>query len=156
MAKLKKRILRWQASSSPQVIGYKLYWSDSGDLSYDSNQAKLGNVTEIVLPDDVETFKPNSGPLELGITSVDELGNESDMIKLVAPYQFSVPEAPRNLRIEKLKQFHTAHTTAYSKSDAEEEEAIELLEAIAFEENQPAYPPNKPKGNNGGAPQIFD
>jgi hypothetical protein len=33
MAKLKKRILRWQASSSPQVIGYKLYWSESGDFN---------------------------------------------------------------------------------------------------------------------------
>lgn len=156
MAKLKKRILRWQASSSPQVIGYKLYWSDGGDLSYDSNQATLGNVTKIVLPDDVESFKPNSGPVELGITSVDELGNESDMLKLMAPYQFSVPEAPQDLRIEKLEQSHPTYTTAYSESDAEEEEAIELLEAIALEQNQEVYPYPKKKGNNGDAPLIFD
>ena len=153
MAKLKKRILRWQASSSPQVIGYKLYWSDSGDLCYDSHQAMLGNVTEIVLPDDIDSFKPHDGPVELGITSVDELGNESDMIKLMAPYQFSVPKAPQNLRIEKLKEFHT---NAYSKSDAEEEEAIELLEAIELEQNQDTFLPNKQKGNNGGSQRIFD
>ena len=156
MAKLKKRILRWQASSSPQVIGYKLYWSDSGDLSYDANQAFLGNVTEILLPNDVESFKPSSGPVELGITSVDELGNESDMIKLMAPYQFSVPEAPQNLRIEKLEQFSPTRTAAYSESDAEEEEAFELLEAIELEQKPDAYPHNKKKGNNGGAPRIFD
>jgi hypothetical protein len=153
MAKLKKRILRWQASRSPQVIGYKLYWSDSGDLNYDSHQDILGNVTEIVLPDDVDSFKPHDGPVELGITSVDELGNESDMMKLMAPYQFSVPQAPQNLRIEKLKEFHT---NAYSKSDAEEEEAIELLEAVAFEQDQDAFVPNKRKGNNGGGRRIFD
>ncbi len=153
MAKLKKRILRWQASSSPQVIGYKLYWSDKGDLGYDANQAMLGNVTEIVLPDDVASFKPHEGPVELGITSVDELGNESDMIKLMAPYQFSVPKAPQNLRIEKLKE---SHSTAFSESDAEEEEAIELLEAIALDQNQDAFVPNKRKGNNGGSRRIFD
>ena len=156
MAKLKKRILRWQASSSPQVIGYKLYWSDSGDLNYESDQIILGNVTEIVLPDDVDSFKPNGGPIELGISSIDELGNESDMIKLMAPYQFSVPEAPRNLRIEKLEQFHTTRTAAVAESDAEEEEAIELLEAIAFEQTQKPYPPNKQKGNNGDDSRIFD
>ena len=156
MAKLKKRILRWQASSSPQVIGYKLYWSDAGELSYDAHQATLGNVTEIVLPDDVESFKPNSGPVELGITSVDELGNESDMTKLMAPYQFSVPEAPHNLRIEKLEQLNPTQTTAYSESDAEEEEAIELLEAIALEQDHEAYPNTKQKGDNGGGPRIFD
>jgi hypothetical protein len=156
MAKLKKRILRWQASSSPQVIGYKLYWSESGDLNYDSNQIILGNVTEIVLPDDVESFKPNGGPVELGITSIDELGNESDMIRLMAPYQFSVPEAPRDLQIRKLEQFHTTHTAAFTEGEAEEEEAIELLEAIALEQNQRPYPPCKQKGNNGDAPRIFD
>lgn len=156
MAKLKKRILRWQASSSPQIIGYKLYWSDSGDLNYDSNQAILGNVTEIVLPDDVDSFKPNGGPVELGISSIDELGNESDMIKLMAPYQFSVPEAPRNLRIEKLEQFHRTHTAAFTESHAEEEEAIELLEAIASEQNHKINPSKKQKGNNGDAARIID
>ena len=156
MAKLKKRILRWHASSSPQVIGYKLYWSESGDLTYDSNQANLGNVTEIVLPDDVDSFKPNGGPVELGITSIDELGNESDMIKLVAPYQFSIPEAPRDLRIEKLEQFSRTHTAALTESHAEEEEAIELLEAIASEQNYKINPSKKQKGSNGDAARIFD
>lgn len=165
MAKLKKRILRWRASDSPQVIGYKLYWSDSGDINYDSNQVILGNVTEIVLPDDVDSFKPNAGPVELAITSIDELGNESDMITLMVPYQFSVPEAPKNLQIEKLEQFHTTPTTAFAESDAEEEEvielleeekAIELLEAIASGQNHKINPSKKQKGNNGDAALIFD
>ena len=114
MAKLKKRKLRWHASSSPQVIGYKLYWAERGDVNYNSNQALLGNVTEIVLPDDVDSFKPGDGQIEFGITSVDELGNESDMITLKAPYQFSVPKAPQDLEMEKLEQFHT---TRYTEGD---------------------------------------
>ena len=105
MAKIKRRRLRWIASSSPQVVGYKLYWSENGELNYDSQWAMLGNVTEIVLPDDVASFTPNGGPIELGVTAVDELGNESDMITLTAPHQFNIPKAPDDLYLQKLDDF---------------------------------------------------
>ena len=154
MAKLKKRKLRWYTSSSPQVIGYKLYWSEGGDVNYDSNQALLGNVTEIVLPDAVDAFKPGDGQIEFGLTSVDELGNESDMITLKAPYQFSVPKAPQNLEMEKLEQFHTTH---YTEGDlADQREAIELIEAIASEQNQKSYSSNKQKGDKAVVSRMND
>jgi len=153
MAKLKKRKLRWHASSSPQVIGYKLYWSESGDVNYDSNQAFLGNVTEIVLPDDVDSFKPCNGQIEFGITSIDELGNESDIITLKAPYQFSVPNAPTNLKLEKLEQFQT---TDLAKGDADQMEAIELLEIIAKEQNQQSFSSHVQKGDNGDGSRVDD
>ncbi len=100
MAKIKKRTLRWTASESPQVVGYKLYWSEGGQVSYDCPFAKLGNTTEVVLPDDVESFDPESGPIEFGISAVDELGNESDLITISAPYQFNVPQAPEGIWLE--------------------------------------------------------
>ena len=153
MAKLKKRILRWRASSSPQVIGYKLYWLEGGNVDYNSNQALLGNVTEIVLPDDVESFNPCDGNIEFGITSIDELGNESDIITLKAPYQFSVPNAPTNLKLEKLEQFQT---TDLAKGDADQMEAIELLEIIATEQNQPLFSSHVEKGGNGEGSGIDD
>ncbi len=143
MAKLKKRKLRWYTSSSPQVIGYKLYWSEEGDVNYDSNHALLGNVTEIILPDDVDSFKPGDGQIEFGITSIDELGNESDMITLKAPYQFSVPKAPQDLKMEKIEQFHTTHfTEGDPESDPDQMEAIELLEAIASKQNPKSFSSN--------------
>jgi len=153
MAKLKKRKLRWYASSSPQVIGYKLYWSEAGDVNYDSNQALLGNVTEIVLPDDVYSFKPGDGQIEFGITSIDELGNESDMITLKAPYQFSVPKAPQNLKMEKLEQFHTTH---FTEGDPDQMEAIELLEAIASKQNQKSFSTNKQQGDKADISRMND
>ena len=91
---MKKRKLSWAASNSSQVIGYKLYWAEEGGVDYTSKSAELGNITSIVLPDDVTDFSPGNGPVEFGITAIDELGNESDMVTLFAPYQFSVPEAP--------------------------------------------------------------
>ena len=90
MAKIRKRKLRWIESSSAQVVGYKHYWSENGEVNYDSKCVMLGNATEIVLPDEIDSFKPNGGPIEFGITAIDEIGNESDMVTLIAPYQFNV------------------------------------------------------------------
>jgi len=127
MAKIKRRRLKWVASSSPQVIGYKLYWSENGKLNYDSQWAMLGNVTEIVLPDDVESFTPNGGPIELGVTAVDELGNESDMVTLTASYQFNIPKAPDDLYLQKLEDFYVTggldDKVDYYVADPEEDDA---------------------------------
>ena len=153
MAKLKKRKLKWQASISPQVIGYKLYWTESGDVDYDSKQAFLGNITEIVLPDDVESFQPGDGQIEFGITSVDELGNESDIITLKAPYQFSVPKAPTNLEIVKPEQVLNEPEPII---DTDQLEAIELVEVIAKEQNQEFFPANRPKNDSKDDLEVND
>lgn len=145
MAKIKKRKLKWSTSSSSQVVGYKLYWSENGAVNYDSKCVTLGNVTEIVLPDDVDSFIPGGGPVEFAITAVDELGNESDMITLKAPYQFNVPKAPEDLYLQKLDDFSTIsvqncevevdervdyYVTNLRADDAEENEPIMLVKAI--------------------------
>lgn len=99
----------------------------------------LGNVTEIVLPDDVKSFKPNGGPIVFGITAVDELGNESDMVTLTAPYQFNVPKAPDDLYLQKLEDFYVTedrddmvdyYVTDPEEADSEELEPIQLVEAV--------------------------
>lgn len=116
MPKLKPRMLRWRASESAQVAFYKLYWSWEGAVDYDSNRAVVGNVTEVVLPDGVEAFTPGHGPVEFGLTAVDEIGNESDMVRLNAPYQFSVPSPPADFHIappeSSMKKEHTAFCTS--------------------------------------------
>jgi hypothetical protein len=142
MAKIKRRKLKWIASSSSQVVGYKLYWSEDGSVHYDSPCAILGNVTEIILPDDVKSFTPNGGPVEFGITALDELGNESDMITLKAPYQFNVPEAPEDLYMQKLDDFCITgqlndmddrvdyYITRHHNDESDEKEPIILVGAV--------------------------
>lgn len=120
MAKIKKRNLCWTASDSSQVVGYKLYWSEDSVPDYDSNCEMLGNVTEIILPDDVAAFKPKSGPITFGVTAVDELGNESDMVTLAAPYQFNVPKAPADLHIQTSNAYYTSNVQQ-SKSTGNKE-----------------------------------
>ena len=121
MAKVKKRKLEWVASTSSQVVGYKLYWSENSKVSYDSQSIMLGNVTEVILPDDVESFKPKGGPIEFAITAVDELGNESDMITFMAPYQFNVPQAPEDLYMINVDGF-------YITREPEEEEDVDFFQ----------------------------
>lgn len=106
MAKMKKRKLCWKASESQQVVGYRLYWSEGGEVSYDSPFAALGNVTEVILPDDVNGFSHNGSPIEFGVAAVDELGNESDLATFKASYQFNIPLAPEGMWIENLDGFH--------------------------------------------------
>jgi hypothetical protein len=127
VAKIKKRQLRWTASESPQTIGYKLYWAENEKVSYGSQCVKVGNVTAIVLPDDVEAFRPQNGPIEFGITAVDELGNESDLITISAPYQFSAPQAPEEIWIE-----HPDDNISLSEEmqeDSTQAESISLLDS---------------------------
>jgi hypothetical protein len=120
VGKIKKRKLRWTGSESSQVVGYKLYWETGGKVTYDSSSKILGNVTEIVLPDDVENFKIDNGPIEFGITAVDELGNESDLITISAPYQFKIPQAPNEIWLEGSEA--SSQDGAYQKTPEKEAE----------------------------------
>jgi len=142
MAKIKRRKLKWITSDSSQVVGYKLYWSEDGAVNYDSKCVVLGNVTEIVLPDDVNSFTPNGGPIEFAVTALDELGNESDMITLKAPYQFNVPKAPDDLYMQKLDDFCITgqagdeddrvdyYITSRQDDESDDREPIILVEAV--------------------------
>lgn len=100
MAKVKRKKVRWNQSTSPDVTGYKLYWALGGGVSYESDFAEVGNVTEIILPDDVLSFPLISGDLELGVAAVNHLGNESDISKFSATFNFAAPDAPTNLVVE--------------------------------------------------------
>lgn len=102
MGKIRKKKVRWEPSGSDDVANYRLYWSKYGEVTYDSESAEIGIVTEVVLPDDVPTFPLIAGDIHLGISAINEAGNESDMTKLTAYFNFVVPEPPQNLEVEDL------------------------------------------------------
>jgi hypothetical protein len=108
MAKIRKYKLSWEASDSATVIGYKLYWSKGADVSYDSRFIKVGNVTEITLPDDVTL---SDGPVMFGVTAIDKDGNESDMASLAEPYHLHVPKAPGGVFFKPSDEFKLVDAT---------------------------------------------
>ena len=100
MARVRKRKVSWNPSNASGVTGYKLYWAVGKEVNYDCDFAELGDVTEIILPDGVPSFPIVAGDMELGVVAVDHIGNESDMTKLSAPFDFTAPEAPTGLAVE--------------------------------------------------------
>jgi len=102
MGKIRKKKVRWEPSGSNDVAKYRLYWSKYGEVTYDSESAEIGTMTEVVLPDDVPSFPLVAGDMHLGISAINEAGNESDLTKLTAYFNFVVPEPPQNLEIEDL------------------------------------------------------
>jgi hypothetical protein len=88
--------VRWDASPSPNVVGYKLYWAVGGGVNYDSESAEVGNVTEVVLPDQVTSFPLFPGNVEIGVTAVNELGKESDMTKYTAIFGSKLQRPQQN------------------------------------------------------------
>jgi len=99
MAKIVKRTINFVASTAPDVQGYKLYWAVGGGVDYLSDNVDIGNVTTVIIPDDVPTFPLVKDTIELGVTAYDDMGNESDMTVLSAPFDFDAPDAPTNLEV---------------------------------------------------------
>ncbi len=100
MGRIRKKRIHWEASSSPEVVKYRLYWSENGTLGYTSNFVDLGRVTEVVLPDEIPSFPMMRGGVAFGITAFNEAGNESDMTEVSAQIDFVVPDAPVNIMVE--------------------------------------------------------
>ena len=105
MGKLRKRRVRWNAARSGDVVGYRLYWKVGQGVNYDSDFAEVGDRTEVILPDDIPSFPLVTAEMDLGVTAVSNKGNESDMVRFSAPFEFTVPDAPTDLSIETIEDF---------------------------------------------------
>jgi HD-GYP domain-containing protein (c-di-GMP phosphodiesterase class II) len=97
---IKKKMVCWQGSTSPDVSSYRLYWSKRGGVNYDSYHVDLGHVTQVILPDDVPSFPLDSGDITLGVSAVNAAGNESHITEITAHFNFTVPGAPKSLQVE--------------------------------------------------------
>jgi hypothetical protein len=81
VSKTKTKRIRWSRSSSLNVVGYRLYWTVSGEVSYDSEFIDIGDRIEVILPDQVPLLHHVRGKVALGITALSREGNESDMVR---------------------------------------------------------------------------
>ncbi len=99
MARLRKKKISWERPDSSRGLRYRLYWSVGESVGYDSQFIELENVTEIILPDDVAPFPMKSRNIQIGISAINEAGNESDIARLDVQLDFSVPGPPKNLQV---------------------------------------------------------
>ena len=102
MAKIKQKRIRWKPPINQNIQYYKFYWDIPvlGGVDYDSSSSRLSNSAEVLLPDGVPSFPHIEGTLELGITAVDDMGNESDMNSFSIDIDFVEPDRPSGLLVE--------------------------------------------------------
>ena len=100
------KMLKFKASDSPDVVNYKLYIEETPNpVTYDSENVDLGNVANadgyIVV--DLSTFPElttKDGTYNLGVTAIDDAGNESSMSKADnVPLDFVAPDPPGALEL---------------------------------------------------------
>ena len=79
MAKIHTLKLKFGASASPDVVGYKLYIEEAPNpVGYDSKSFDLGNRTEVPL-EELAGIQELDGVFNLGLAAVDDGGNEADL-----------------------------------------------------------------------------
>jgi hypothetical protein len=98
--KVKQTIIKFSPSISPDVVGYKLYIAPVPDaVTYESQSFDLGNQAELDLAT-LDGMTTTDGVYNLGVTAVDDAGNESSMLTTNdVPLDFSAPDAPSALEI---------------------------------------------------------
>lgn len=103
MAKVKSVNLSFPASNSPDVEGYKLYMEEAPvEVSYDSQAFDLGNNTSIDLAT-LDGMTTKDGIYNIGITAVDDAGNESSMSLISdVPLDFEAPNPPGQITIARV------------------------------------------------------
>jgi hypothetical protein len=100
MGKVRKRRVHWEPAVSEGVTKYRIYWAAGRPVDYDSDHVEVQNVTQVVLPDDIPSFPLIAGEIELGVSAVNNAGNESELTRATVYFDFTIPEAPRNLMVE--------------------------------------------------------
>lgn len=107
MAKAPQTRITWKASRSRRIVGYKLYWTKGETLNYHPKCAEIGNVNEILLPDDLAPYNIEQGPLKFGLTAINQEGNESDILTIGSLHLLHPPAQSKEWKIPAEKNTDT-------------------------------------------------
>ena len=93
MAKIATKTLAWGASPDASVVSYDVFWSvPPTPVDYTSPNVNVGNVTQVSLP--LSGMPTLNGNLTIGVASVDDVGNISDIMSGTFPFRFQAPAPP--------------------------------------------------------------
>ena len=108
MAKVREVKVRFKPSGSPDVVNYKMYYTDAGAiLDYSSLFVDLGSPAPeadgFVRVDIAKLGIFTDGRYDIGLVAVDDAGNESAMDKVLdVPFDFVAPDAPTESAVERI------------------------------------------------------
>jgi len=97
MARIQRQRVKWDPGSDAVI--HRVYISQE-EPTYDSPYAEFEMpVTEIILPEGFP-YPIGEGDFYVGVSALDDLGNETDIVIVSTPFDFSPPGAPSNIIIE--------------------------------------------------------
>lgn len=101
MARIKPKTISWNPSESQDVVAYRVYAKpDDGALfGYDAQHIETAEVI-IYAPDDFPegTFE-TEGDYLIGVSAVDDAGNESDITEVAHPFDLNPPKPVTGLAV---------------------------------------------------------
>jgi hypothetical protein len=102
MGFIRKRRIWWE--SVPEATSYTMYVSkdrgsfDPDHFSWETTPGMISKPvtgkTQIIIPDEWPEFPTEPGTYYIGITSRDEVGNQSDPFLSSGPFKFLAPPPP--------------------------------------------------------------
>jgi hypothetical protein len=98
MSKVLSTKVSFPPSESPDVVGYKLYLQPAPDpVTYSSPSFDLGTNTEVIIST-LPGMDQVDGVYNMGVSSIDDAGNESDLkIMENVSLDFFAPAPPGDL-----------------------------------------------------------
>ena len=107
---IRKRKIWWEPV--PGVGGYMVYVGkdeiafEPSNFSWETTPGVISKLVigrnELIIPDDWPEFPTEPGIYHIGITARDEVGNESELLRLTGLFKFVAPPAPIKGGIESL------------------------------------------------------
>lgn len=96
MSKVIKKQLKWDAPTEPDVVAHRVYVSqDPTPVDYNSQYHEVPMPKlDLMIPDEFPGFPMGDALYNLGLSKVDDAGNESNMAVLQSPFDFDAPSAP--------------------------------------------------------------
>lgn len=102
MAKVIKKRIKFVPSDGVDVVAHRVYIApDPDELTYASLHVDVPvPESELIVPDEFPGFPMRDVMYSVGVTAIDDVGNESDMAVILAPFDFDAPPAPAGVVIE--------------------------------------------------------
>lgn len=101
MAKVVKKEIYWDPPADPDVTAVRMYVEeDPATPDYNSPMLEFaGTTTTVTVPDETPGFFDKEAVYNIGISFVDDQGNESDITVVSSPFDFIAPSAPSGVGV---------------------------------------------------------
>lgn len=101
MARIQSKTISWNPSASADVAGYRVYYKpdDGNAIQYGDPYIETPDA-QVAAPDDFPAGAFDAeGDYRIGIGALDEMGNESDIVEIVHPFDLIPPQPVTGLSV---------------------------------------------------------